>query len=79
MSSQKKRQHLHITEIFFNFNVMHFVLATASAIFQELMSRVLEGLGKFTVAYIDDILIFQVKEAIDSYPKCSYRHRAYTG
>ncbi|MCG8033371.1 MAG: DDE-type integrase/transposase/recombinase [Candidatus Thiodiazotropha taylori] len=42
----------------FQFNVMPFGLTTAPAIFQELMSRVLEGLDKFTVAYLDDILIF---------------------
>lgn len=42
----------------FQFNVMPFGLTTAPAIFQELMSRVLEGLDKFTVAYLDDILIY---------------------
>ena len=42
----------------FEFNVMPFGLTTAPAVFQELMSRVLEGLDKFTVAYLDDILIY---------------------
>ncbi|MCG8049023.1 MAG: reverse transcriptase domain-containing protein, partial [Candidatus Thiodiazotropha endolucinida] len=42
----------------FQFNVMPFGLTTAPAVFQELMSHVLEGLDRFTVAYLDDILIF---------------------
>lgn len=42
----------------FQFNVMPFGLTTAPGVFQELMARVLEGLDKFTVAYLDDILIF---------------------
>ena len=42
----------------FEFNVMPFGLTTAPAVFQELMARVLEGLDKFTVAYLDDILIY---------------------
>ena len=40
------------------FNVLPFGQTTAPAIFQELMSRVLEGLYKFPVAYLDDILIY---------------------
>ena len=42
----------------FQFNVMPFGLTTAPGVFQERMARVLEGLDKFTVAYLDDILIF---------------------
>ena len=42
----------------FQFNTMPFGLCNAPAVFQDLMSHVLEGLGKFTVAYLDDILIF---------------------
>ena len=42
----------------FEFNVMPFGLTNAPAIFQELMNRVLEGLGNFTTAYLDDILIY---------------------
>ena len=42
----------------FQFNVMPFGLTMAPAIFQELMARVLEGLDQFTVAYLDDILIY---------------------
>ena len=40
------------------FNVMPFGLCNAPAIFQNLMATVLEGLDQFTVAYLDDILIF---------------------
>ena len=42
----------------FQFNITPFGLTKAPAIFQELMARVLEGLDQFTVAYLDDILIF---------------------
>ena len=42
----------------FQFNVMPFGLTTAPAVFQELMASVLEGLNKFTEAYLDDILIY---------------------
>ena len=41
----------------FQFNVMPFGLTAAPAIFQELMSKVLEGLDHFATAYLDDILI----------------------
>ena len=42
----------------FEFNVMPFGLCCAPAIFQELMSIVLQGLGHFATAYLDDILIY---------------------
>ena len=42
----------------FEFNVMPFGLSNAPAIFQELMSVVLQDLSSFAVAYLDDILIF---------------------
>ena len=42
----------------YQFNVMPFGLCNALAIFQNLMAVVLEGLDKFSVAYLDDILIF---------------------
>ena len=42
----------------FQFNVMPFGLTAAPAIFQELMSKVLEGLDHFATAYLDDILIY---------------------
>lgn len=42
----------------FEFLVMPFGLSNAPAIFQELMSIVLQGLGHFAVAYLDDIMIF---------------------
>ena len=42
----------------FEFNVITFGLTYAPAIFRELMNRVLEGLTDFSVAYLDDILIY---------------------
>ncbi len=42
----------------FEFNVMPFGLSNAPAIFQELMSVVLQGLDGFAIAYLDDILVF---------------------
>ena len=42
----------------FKFNVMPFGLSNAPAVFQELMSVVLQGLGDFAIAYLDDILVF---------------------
>lgn len=42
----------------FEFNVMPFGLSNAPAIFQELMSIVLNGCNAFAIAYLDDILIF---------------------
>lgn len=42
----------------FEFNVMPFGLSNAPAIFQELMSVVLQECSNFATAYLDDILIF---------------------
>ena len=42
----------------FEFNVMPFGLSNAPAVFQELMSIVLNGCNAFVIAYLDDILIF---------------------
>lgn len=42
----------------FEFNVMPFGLSNAPAIFQELMSIVLQECYEFATAYLDDILIF---------------------
>ena len=42
----------------FEFNVMPFGLSNAPAVFQELMSIVLNGCNAFAIAYLDDILIF---------------------
>ena len=42
----------------FEFNVMPFGLTNAPAVFQELMSIVLNGCNAFAIAYLDDILIF---------------------
>ena len=42
----------------FEFNVMPFGLSNAPAVFQELMAVVLQGIGTFAIAYLDDILVF---------------------
>ena len=42
----------------YEYNVMPFGLANAPGIFQELMSIVLQDLGNFAMAYLDDTLIF---------------------
>ena len=42
----------------YKYNVMPFGLANAPGVFQELMSVVLQYLGKFAMAYLDDIIIF---------------------
>ena len=42
----------------FKFNVMPFGLSNAPAVFQELMSIVLQGFNAFATAYFDDILVF---------------------
>ena len=36
---------------------MPFGLSNAPAVFQELMSVFLQGLGDFAIAYLDDILV----------------------
>ena len=41
----------------FEFKLMPFGLSNAPAVFQELMSVVLQGLGDFAIAYLDDILV----------------------
>ena len=40
------------------FNMVPFGLAQAPAYFQALISEVLKGLSHFTIAYLDDIIIF---------------------
>ena len=40
------------------FNVMPFGLSNAPAVFQELMSVVLQGCNDFATAYLDDIMVF---------------------
>ena len=42
----------------FEFNVMHFGLTSAPAVFQELMTIVLQDCEAFATAYLDDILIY---------------------
>ena len=39
-------------------NRLPFGISTAPSVFQELMNRVLEGLNNFSIAYLDDILIY---------------------
>ena len=58
MNQTRKRQPLLIIGVFYEFNVMPFGLSNAPAVFQELMSVVLQGLGDFATAYLDDILVF---------------------
>ena len=41
----------------YEYNVMPFGLPNAPGIFQELMSIVLQDLGNFAMAYLDDIII----------------------
>ena len=40
------------------FNVMPFGLQGAPATFQRLMDRVIQGLGDFSAAYLDDLIVF---------------------
>ena len=42
----------------YEYNVIPFGLANAPDVFQELVSIVLQDLGKFAMAYLDDIIIF---------------------
>ena len=44
----------------FVFIVMPFGLSNALYVFQELMLVVLQGLGDFAIAYLDDILVFSL-------------------
>ena len=44
------------------FNMVPFGLAQALASFQALISEVLKGLSHFTIAYLDDIIIFSKTE-----------------
>ena len=45
-------------KVLFEFIVMPFGLSNAPAVFQELMSAVLQGCNNFATAYLDDILEF---------------------
>ena len=42
----------------YQWNIVHFGLATNISTFQYLMSTVLTGLNKFAFMYLDDVLIF---------------------
>ena len=46
----------------YQFNMVPFGLAQAPAYFQALINKVLKGLHKFAVAYLDDIIIFSKDE-----------------
>ena len=46
----------------YEFNMVPFGLAQAPAYFQALISKVLNGLHVFTMAYLDDIIIFSRNE-----------------
>ena len=46
----------------YEFNMVPFGLAQAPAYFQALINKVLKGLHKFAVAYLDDIIIFSKNE-----------------
>ena len=46
----------------YEYSGMPFGLTNAPGIFQELMSIVLHGLGDFSMAYLDDIIIFSASE-----------------
>ena len=46
----------------YEFNMVPFELAQAPAYFQGLINKVLKGLCKFAVAYLDDIIIFSKNE-----------------
>ena len=46
----------------YKFNMVPFGLAQPPAYFQALINKVLKGLHKFAVAYLDDIIIFSKTE-----------------
>ena len=46
----------------YEFNMVPFGLAQAPAYFQALINKVLKGLHKIAVAYLDDIIIFSKNE-----------------
>ena len=46
----------------YEFNMVPFGIAQAPAYFQALISKILKGLHKFTVTYLDNIIIFSKTE-----------------
>ena len=56
-SSQEKTAFITYDGLY-EFRVMPFGLCNAPATFQRLMQRILHGLGEFSSAYIDDIIVF---------------------
>ena len=57
-------QRQHLLHLFgkYEFNMVPFGLVQAPAYFQALISKVLKGLHKFAMAYLDDIIIFSKNE-----------------
>ena len=58
--SDKEKKAFACHQGLFEFNVMSFGLSKAQAVFQELMSVILQGLGDFAIAYLDNILVFSL-------------------
>ncbi|CAN2391270.1 K02A2.6-like [Pristimantis euphronides] len=59
MSQEARERSAFITPFgLYEFLVMPFVMKNAPATFQRLVDQLLEGLGGFAVAYLDDIAIF---------------------
>ena len=58
MRETKRKLLLLATEVCIEYNVMPFGLANAPSVFQELVSVVLQDLGKIAMAYLDNIIIF---------------------
>lgn len=60
--AEEDRQKMAFTTPFrlFQFNVMPFGLCGAPVTFQRLMDEVINGLGQFAKAYLDDIVIFNL-------------------
>ena len=58
MNQTSKRQPLPVIRVFFSSMSCRLVFRILLQFFQELMSVVLQGLGDFAIAYLDDILAF---------------------
>ena len=56
--TKKKKTAFACHKGLFEFNVMPFGLSNAPAVFQELMSVVLQGYNDFGTVYLDDIMVF---------------------
>ena len=59
MESKSKNKTAFVCEEgLFEYNYMPFGLSCAPSVYQECMSRMLNGLGSFATAYLDDVLIW---------------------